>query len=382
MKLYKLNQGSTFENLKHFIYLTNEYGVPSDEFVDAFIDQFGKIILNGNFTITKNQIKQLNELWISIVKDCTHNNVEYRENYNSLFYIILSTKALDKIKEGWEQSEWNQLTEQDRLELLKQFIIDFDKYIQDGIDMADYLYFENTPELIRKDENGEEYIKIHMNESDRGLCTARLYRDSTTIIEIGSCIGGITQTAIDRPSLYNRIIVARNGKVHNNIVTSEIVCKSPSGAGQVYRGFTCNGWVSWYNERGELIDTYREKSAVSNFYVEASKIDKQAEDAARLNALINQNIVVDEESIVNKQKYNYKLTDEMYIGHELTITESVDDIKSSYKVKVVDNVNVQLTDTNLIIDINKFIEEIENRNVQLTITMGFFKFEDIYMEEK
>lgn len=382
MKLYKLNQGSTFENLKHFIYLTNEYGVPSDEFVEAFIDQFGKIILNGNFTLTQNQIKQLDELWNDIVKDCINNNVEYKENYSSLFYTVLSAKALAKIKEGWEQPEWNQLNEQDKLDLLRTFITDFDKYIQDGIDMTDYLYFENTHDLIEKDKNGEEYIKIHINEADRGLCTARLYRDSTTIIEIGSYIGGITQTAIDRPSLYSRIIAARNGKVHDNVVTSEIVCKTPSGAGQVYRGFTCNGWVSWYNERGELIDTYREKSVVSNFYVEASKIDKQAEDAARLNALINQNIVVDEEPIVNKQKYNYKLTDEMYIGHELTITESVDDIQSSYKVKVVDNVNVQLTDTNLIIDINKFIEEIENRNVQLTITMGFFKFEDIYMEEK
>lgn len=224
MKLYKLNQGSTFENLKHFIYLTNEYGVPSDEFVDAFIEQFGKVILNGNFTIEEYHCKILDELWKDIVKDCINNNVEYKENYGSIFYTVLSKKALNKIKEGYEQSDWNQLNEKDRLELLKQFILDF----------------ENMSELIEID------------------------------------------------------------KVNNT----------------------------------------------------------------------------------DKQKYNYVLTNKRYIGHELTITESVDDIQSSYKVKVVDNVNVQLTDTNLIIDINKFIEEIENRNVQLTITMGFFKFEDIYMEEK
>ena len=217
MKLYKLNQGSTFENLKHFIYLTNEYGVPSDEFVDDFIEQFGKIVLNDNFTLTQNQIKQLDELWEAIVKDCTNNNIEYKENYSNIFYTVLSKKALNKIKEDWEQSEWEQLTEQDKLELLKQFIIDFDKH---------------------KDEFKETF------------------------------------------------------------------------------------------------------------------------------------------------KYNYVLTNKRYIGHELTITESIDGIQSSYKVKVVDNVNVQLADTNLIININKFIEEIENRNVQLTITMGFFKFEDIYMEEK
>ena len=159
MKLYKLNQGSTFENLKHFIYLTNEYGVPSDEFVDAFIEQFGRIILNDNFTIEEYHCKILDELWKDIIKDCTNNNVEYKENYSSLFYTILSTKALAKIKEGWEQSEWNQLNEQDKLELLKQFITDFDNHIQDGIDMQQ-LYFENTPDLIRIDENGEEYIDV------------------------------------------------------------------------------------------------------------------------------------------------------------------------------------------------------------------------------
>lgn len=223
MKLYKLSQGSTFENLKHFIYLTNEYGVPSDEFVDAFIEQFGKIILNGNFTLTQNQIKQLDELWEAIVKDCNSNNIEYKENYSNLFYIVLNTKALAKIKEDWEQSEWNQLTEQDKLDLLKQFIIDFDK---------------------------------HKAEYD--------------------------------------IIINKNDK---------------------------------------------------------------------------------------KLKYNYKLTDEMYIGHELTIKEYIDDIESTYKAKVIDNVNVQLTDNNKIVNINELIDEIEGRGVNLEIKMGFFKFNDIYMED-
>lgn len=134
MKLYKLSQGSTFDNLKHFIYLTNEYGVPSSEFVDAFIDQFGKVILIGNFTIEEYHCKILDELWKDIVKDCTNNNVEYKENYSSLFYTVLSTKALAKIKEGYEQSEWNKLEEQKKLNLLRQFILDFDNHIQDGID--------------------------------------------------------------------------------------------------------------------------------------------------------------------------------------------------------------------------------------------------------
>lgn len=367
MKLCKLNQGSTFENLKHFIYLTNEYGVPSDEFVDAFIDQFGKIILNGNFTLTQNQIKQLDELWNDIVKDCINNNVEYKENYSSLFYTVLSTKALDKIKEGWEQPEWNQLNEQDRLELLKQFITDFDNHIQDGIDMQQ-LYFENTPELIKIDEDGNEYIEVKYIYKKSISATGRLYRDSSLVVLSGSQLDEFKNSA------SNTVIKLRqtySQHIDDKHTTKDIKCKSPSMAANLVYGGSSNGFTDWVNTRGSQIDLYRWKSNQSNNEV---KIDKRAEDAARLNNLINEN--------TDKQKYNYVLTNKRYIGHELTITESVDDIQSSYKVKVVDNVNVQLTDTNLIIDINKFIEEIENRNVQLTITMGFFKFEDIYMEEK
>ena len=285
MKLYKLSQGSTFENLKHFIYITNEYGVPSSEFVDAFIDQFGKDILDKYFSknhLTDSMLKQLDVLWKNIVQECIINNTEYNENYGNLFYYTIGNKAVDKIKEGWEDSEWNQLTELDKLELLKQFIIDFDKYITDGIDMTNNLFFENTPELIKIDRNGKEYIKIHINEADRGLCTARLYRDSTTIIEVNSRIGNMEQSAIDRPSLYHRIMKARNGHVKNNVAISEIVCKSPSGAGQVYRGFTCNGWIAWYNENGEPIDYYREQNVLTSLYIQrinANKQDKETETA-------------------------------------------------------------------------------------------------------
>lgn len=223
MKLYKLSQGSTFENLKTFIYVTNEYGVPSAEFVDAFIDQFGKIVLNGNFTLTQIEIKQLDILWIDIVKDCKYNNVEYKENYSNLFYISLCQKALLKIKEGYEQSDWNKLEETKKLELLKQFIVNFEQY------------------------------------------------------------------------------------------------------------------------KDEFIET---------------------------------------KEITETPKYNYRLINSDFIGNELQITESVDDILSSYKANIVDEVNIRLADTGLIVDINMFIEEVENRNVELTIMSGFFKFEFLYREEE
>lgn len=157
MKMYKLHQGSPFENLKHFIYLTNEYGVPSSEFIDGFILNFGEDILNGLFrfnikdleylkkwckklelsfdslygNLNNAQIakKELDELWEEIEEECKNNKVKYSVNHGYLFYEILETKAVDIIKDTTGIEKWNQLNKEDQLDLLKQFIIDFDKYI-------------------------------------------------------------------------------------------------------------------------------------------------------------------------------------------------------------------------------------------------------------
>lgn len=160
MKLYKLSQGSTFENIKHFIYITNEYGVPSAEFVDAFIDQFGKVILIGNFTIEEYHCKILDELWEFVAEDCKSNNVEYNKNYGSLFYSVLSTKAVNKIKEGYEQSEWNTLKIEDKLKLLKDFIENFDKiYNENSITWKaefEKMFINTSNQTEQSSESSEE----------------------------------------------------------------------------------------------------------------------------------------------------------------------------------------------------------------------------------
>ena len=93
-------------------------------------------------------------------------------------------------------------------------------------------------------------------------------------------------------------------------------------------------------------------------------------------------IEVEKAIIEEHQKYNYKLIRSDFIGKELKITESVDNTSSSYKANIVDEVNIKLADTGLIVNINKFIEEVENRNVKLKIKSGFFKFDFLYKEEK
>lgn len=149
MKLYKLNQGSTFENLKHFIYLTNEYGVPSDEFVDDFIDQFGKIILNGNFTFSRYPFTELDDLWKEIEQDCKDNQTTCEYNYGSLFYYIIGSKAVSILKDTVGEQEWNSETEDNKLIYLKTFVEDFDKYITEEYKTE----FEKIINDVEKDDN-------------------------------------------------------------------------------------------------------------------------------------------------------------------------------------------------------------------------------------
>lgn len=135
MKLYKLNQGSTFENLKHFIYITNEYGKPSSEFIDSFIENFGKTILINNFPISggekndkflENVYRSLDNLWTEIEQDCKDNQTTCAYNYGSLFYYIIGNKALSILKDTIGEQEWNTETEDNKLIYLKVFIEDFD----------------------------------------------------------------------------------------------------------------------------------------------------------------------------------------------------------------------------------------------------------------
>lgn len=149
MKIYKLNQGSTFENLKHFIYLTNEYGVPSAEFVDDFIDQFGKIILNGNFTFSRYSFTELDDLWKEIEQDCKDNQTTCAYNYGSLFYYIIGSKAVSILKDTVGEQEWNSETEDNKLIYLKTFVEDFDKYITEEYKTE----FEKIINDAEKDDN-------------------------------------------------------------------------------------------------------------------------------------------------------------------------------------------------------------------------------------
>ena len=254
MKIYKLNQGSTFENLKHFIYLTNEYGVPSAEFVDDFIDQFGKIILNGNFTFSRYSFTELDDLWKEIEQDCKDNQTTCAYKYGSLFYYIIGSKAVSILKDTVGEQEWNSETEDNKLIYLKTFIEDFDKYITEGADMQE-VYLENTPDLIKIDSYNEEYIDIKYKD-----VTGRLYRDKV-VVNKGSLVREIKTSTLG--SDLRRLIKNREeADLVDNITQKEMTFKSPSGAATFIYGACADGWHCWKNSFNNIIDIYRYKKEV------------------------------------------------------------------------------------------------------------------------
>lgn len=49
----------------------------------------------------------------------------------------------------------------------------------------------------------------------------------------------------------------QNAKIKDGILQEDVVCNSPSIAGQLVIGMENNGWVSWKDSKGNYIDEYR-----------------------------------------------------------------------------------------------------------------------------
>ena len=86
--IFSIPSGNAIDKLKWFIYLTNEFGAPSEDNIELFIENFGKIIMNGNFKINSNVEKHLTELWSEITSD---KNVGTVQSGGIDFYTKLST---------------------------------------------------------------------------------------------------------------------------------------------------------------------------------------------------------------------------------------------------------------------------------------------------
>ena len=86
--IFSIPSGNAVDKLKWFIYLTNEFGAPSEENIGLFIENFGKIIINGNLKISSYVEKYLTELWNEVT---SNNNVKAIQYGGIDFYTKLST---------------------------------------------------------------------------------------------------------------------------------------------------------------------------------------------------------------------------------------------------------------------------------------------------
>lgn len=127
------------------------------------------------------------------------------------------------------------------------------------------IYLENTPDLIKTDENNNEYIDIKRHVCGKNIL-GRLYRDKVVVIK-GSDILSI-RTSVDE-ILVRKIEKFRQGNIEkvddgNYKLLKDMTFKTPSCAMQFAYGANENGWRCWVNMRGIAIDTYRYKHMESS----------------------------------------------------------------------------------------------------------------------
>lgn len=338
MKIYKIQQGSSIENLKCFIYLTNEYGVPSDEFIDGFLDNFYDSIINKQFYIRKHE-DELESLWTEIKEECKENKVQYKENHGLLFYIIISEQATDIIKNKYGLTKPTALSSNSDIanyrNTFKEMLLDFDKLVdEDGIDAVD-LYFENKDIDIYTDPDvNMEYIKIERKTHNKTI-KARLYKNSSIKINEDS-----------------------------QITLQKYIYKSPSGAANAVsnnvgsENTRRNGWSYWIDEKGRPIGIYRTQSIASE---QAAKVSI---DTNKLNNSLDK---LKEQQA--KSYKHYKLKDIEFIGNELELSASIKATTKSLTCIEIDGT---------IYDIGEYIYE-NKINID-NIRMGAFRFKELYEE--
>lgn len=123
----KIQQGNSFDNLKHFIYLTNEYGVPSLTYLDDFINQFGADIINGRFRFNDWVYTKLDIFWEEVKKGCLNSGVGSLYSKGSVFYKVIANEAMTLLKSN-ESYNWEELKIDEKVELLREIIKNFYSY--------------------------------------------------------------------------------------------------------------------------------------------------------------------------------------------------------------------------------------------------------------
>ena len=153
-----INTGNTIQNIKYYIFITNEYGKPSHKYIDLFINTFGKTIYNDNFRIYENMRNMLNTIYEQVKSD-----LEYRGkqslavyNYGFDFYMQLSKDSRNITNES-ELREYieNFSMEEDTKENIVQDILNSYNIELDLDKLCEF--------------NRENITVIHINKSNNNI---------------------------------------------------------------------------------------------------------------------------------------------------------------------------------------------------------------------
>lgn len=68
---------------------------------------------------------------------------------------------------------------------------------------------------------------------------------------------GAKVAPIGKLTVIGWLQIRKQAKIEENVTMDRILCTSPSMAAAIVCGHNKNGWMSWKNNRGELIDVYR-----------------------------------------------------------------------------------------------------------------------------
>ena len=121
---------------------------------------------------------------------------------------------------------------------------------------------ESFTEATKERSVKDDWEKIpdgvyHLSENRKGFGKV----NATMRVEEGAFI--VLKGSTCAPTTADWVPEARKtAPILDNILQADVSCNSPSTAGWVVMGKATNGWVSWKDEEGNTLDSYRAHNAI------------------------------------------------------------------------------------------------------------------------
>lgn len=146
------------------------------------------------------------------------------------------------------------------------FALDVDLFIQL---ISSFEGRQLYPKEESKKESLENSTRELRDKSGVDLIPDGVYTFETNLLKFGKA-KGIMVVEYDKLILKKGSLCApfthknppsilKTARFDNRVLQNDLICNSPSMATRIVRGKNQNGWLSWKNKDGEVIDIYRNK---------------------------------------------------------------------------------------------------------------------------